>query len=171
MANDSDYTPSTTEYQDTEQGYHTAELLVTKPNLLTGNDAPWPGNSYIISYQNTSQVLTFVNNNAVLTEFEGKPTQRWSCHSKNGWFGFANDPGESTRWLGFTKLDDTDAPLRCASFDLNGWEMFCVAKRPDDGFVILARINDKLKPVGAFNNGTLSAQSNWDHWWSFTKAT
>ncbi|KAK6521224.1 hypothetical protein TWF506_001449 [Arthrobotrys conoides] len=70
---------------------------------LTLNDAPWPGYVYIISYGGTSQVMTYHDKKVILAEYEGKPTQRWICHSRGGWLGFTNGPGETTFYMGFTE--------------------------------------------------------------------
>ncbi|KAK6351048.1 hypothetical protein TWF718_004222 [Orbilia javanica] len=138
--------------------------------ILTGNDAPWPGNSYIISYQNTSKVLTFEDKNVVLAEYEGKATQRWACHSRDGWLGFANDPGDTTRWLGISTSDQADSALVAKAVSLSGGlNGFCIMKRPEDGFLILKKVNERLRPIGTGPDGSLSIRSNWGHWWAFTR--
>ncbi|RVD88428.1 uncharacterized protein DFL_002614 [Arthrobotrys flagrans] len=167
-------TPVTTEYLGPEKDkFSGATKSSPKLNILTGNDAPWPGNSYIIGYQNTSKVLTYKDpKGVVLAEYEGKPTQRWSCHSRDGWLGLANDPGETTRWLGVASIDQTDPVLVCQATGINGsWETFCVMKRPEDGFLVFKRVKERLRPIGTGPDGNLSVRAYWNHWWGFTKVS
>ncbi|KAF3229111.1 hypothetical protein TWF191_001665 [Orbilia oligospora] len=117
-------TPATTEYLGPEEDTFSGINNSPEPKLkiLTGNDAPWPGSSYIIGYQNTSKVLTYKDGDVVLAEYEGKPTQRWACHARDGWLGFANDPGETTLWLGIGEDERTDPPKVEADRNRAGWE-------------------------------------------------
>ncbi|EGX43532.1 hypothetical protein AOL_s00215g268 [Orbilia oligospora ATCC 24927] len=165
-------TPTTTEYLGPEEDRFSGIKNPPEPKLkiLTGNDAPWPGSSYVIGYQNTSKVLTFKDQGVILAEYEGKPTQRWACHARDGWLGFANDPGETTRWLGFDDINKTDPLLICWAPNINGsWETFCVMKRPEDGFLVFKRVDERLRPIGTGPDGSLSVRGNWYHWWGFTK--
>ncbi|KAF3113083.1 hypothetical protein TWF225_004812 [Orbilia oligospora] len=165
-------TPATTEYLGPEEDKFSGINNSPEPKLkiLTGNDAPWPGSSYVIGYQNTSKVLTYKDQNVVLAEYEGKPTQRWACHARDGWLGFANDPGETTLWLGIGDDKKTDPPLLCRVYGILGsWETFCVMKRPEDGFLVLKRVKERLRPIGTGPDGSLSVRVNWGHWWGFTK--
>ncbi|KAK6521225.1 hypothetical protein TWF506_001450 [Arthrobotrys conoides] len=165
-------TPATTEYLGLEEDKFSEINKSSEPKLkiLTGNDAPWPGNSFIIGYQNTSKVLTYKGQGVVLAEYEGKPTQRWACHAQNGWLGFANDPGETTYWLGIGDNKETDPLLICRITGIHGrLETFCVMKRPDDGFLVFKRVKERLRPIGIGPDGSVSVRANWAHWWGFTK--
>ncbi|KAK6534374.1 hypothetical protein TWF281_005697 [Arthrobotrys megalospora] len=141
----------------------------SKLNILTGNDAPWPGYVYIISHGDSNKVLTYKDKKVIIADYEGKSTQRWVCHSRDGWVGLANDPGETTHFLGFDNPEDKEPKIGCAAVHLNVWEMFCVRKRPEEGFVILMRFKDTLRPMRLNKEGNLIVGRNWDHWWGFTK--
>ncbi|RVD88430.1 uncharacterized protein DFL_002616 [Arthrobotrys flagrans] len=140
---------------------------VTVHPELTLNDAPWPGHIFIISHQDTSQVLTYDKEKGiVLKEYDGSQAQRWICHSKSGWLGFAADPGENTAFIGHY-----DWKLRCRVPHLQWNEMFCVRKRLKglDGFQILMRGNeDSLWPVGIYDDGDVAIMSGSEAWWGFT---
>ncbi|KAK6349914.1 hypothetical protein TWF696_006174 [Orbilia brochopaga] len=138
-----------------------------KPTLK-GDDAPWPGGTYIISEGNTSKVITNRDGTAVLMDFEpGKTSQQWVCHAKEGWLAFANDPGESTVFLGF--YQQGDPKLLCNAPHMKKNEMVCVRKRPDDGFQILMRYDDGLRPLGVKECGNLAMIRHSEAWWNFTK--
>ncbi|KAF3113084.1 hypothetical protein TWF594_001691 [Orbilia oligospora] len=136
---------------------------------LTLNDAPWPGNAYVISYGNTSQVLTYQDNKVVLADYEGKQSQRWICHSQDGWLGFNSEPGETTLFMGYT---GSDQKLVCQVNHHMADEMFCIRKRPEEGFHFLMRSgNDKnfLWPLGKKEDGQLAVIRGSKDWWGFTR--
>ncbi|KAK6534371.1 hypothetical protein TWF281_005694 [Arthrobotrys megalospora] len=142
----------------------TLKLHTTVPEL-NSNDPPWPGHIYVIRHADTSRVITYNKDRGiVLAEYDGKPSQKWVCHSKDGWLGFANDPGETTLFLGHYE----NQKLNCwVNHHLPG-EMFCVRKKLGDGFQILARIEKGLQPVGVDEAGDPAVVRNSDTWWGFT---
>ncbi|EWC45537.1 hypothetical protein DRE_05395 [Drechslerella stenobrocha 248] len=136
--------------------------------LLYGEDAPWPGSTYIISEKDTSNVITFEDKKVILAEYNpGQSNQRWVCHAKDGWLGFTNDPGMSTVYMGYYEK----SKLRCYQSHLLAQEMFCVRKRPEGGFQMLMRDGEKLVPVGRDADKDLAVIKGWgtDAWWGFTK--
>ncbi|KAF3280220.1 hypothetical protein TWF970_002970 [Orbilia oligospora] len=166
-------TPTTSTYApsiaDTDQNYY-SEVFISNVNAipeLTLNDAPWPGHIFIISYQDTNQVLTYhKEKGVVLQEYDGSHSQRWICHSKSGWLGFTANPGDTT-----TYLAHYDWKLRCRDTMINWNGMFCVRKRLKrlDGFQILMRGNDdSLWPVGMHEDSDVAVLQGSDAWWGFT---
>ncbi|EGX43531.1 hypothetical protein AOL_s00215g267 [Orbilia oligospora ATCC 24927] len=136
---------------------------------LTLNDAPWPGNAYVISYGDTSQVLTYQDKKVVLADYEGKQSQRWICHSKDGWLGFNSEPGETTLFMGYT---GTDQKLVCQTSNHQAHEMFCIRKRPEEGFQFLTRSGKDynfLWPLGKKEDGQLAVIRGSKDWWGFTR--
>ncbi|KAF3095469.1 hypothetical protein TWF102_007189 [Orbilia oligospora] len=137
---------------------------------LTLNDAPWPGNAYVISYGDTSQVLTYQDKKVVLADYEGKQSQKWICHSKDGWLGFNNEPGETTLFMGYRLVDDQT--LLCQTSNHQAQEMFCVRKRPEEGFQVLMRSKKDynfLWPLGKKEDGQLAVIRGSKDWWGFTR--
>ncbi|KAF3925937.1 hypothetical protein ABW20_dc0106066 [Dactylellina cionopaga] len=142
-------------------------LKINKTAELKLNDAPWPGYTYIINQADTSKVLTYSNGGVVLAEFEGKQSQRWVCHSTDGWLGFANDPGESTVFLGYDSPEK--GKLHCKAKQHRSYEMFCVRKRPEDGFQLLMKSEGSLRPMGVDKDGSVAMIRYSESWWGFTK--
>ncbi|KAF3178862.1 hypothetical protein EYR41_000721 [Orbilia oligospora] len=139
----------------------------TPVDQLSCNDPPWPGHIYVIKYQDTSRVLTYDKGKGiVLAEYKGKSNQRWTCHSKEGWLGFANDPGETTLFMGH--YDNKQGKLHCWVNHHLPAEMFCVRKRLEDGFQILGRIGGNLHPVGLDKAGDAAVIRHSEAWWGFT---
>ncbi|EGX43530.1 hypothetical protein AOL_s00215g266 [Orbilia oligospora ATCC 24927] len=136
-------------------------------NQLSCNDPPWPGHIYVIKYQDTSRVMTYDRSKGiVLAAYNGGSNQRWTCHSKDGWLGFANDPGETTLFMGH--YDNRQEKLHCwVNHHLPG-EMFCVRKRLEDGFQVLGRIGGNLHPVGLDEAGDAAVIRHSEAWWGFT---
>ncbi|KAK6351050.1 hypothetical protein TWF718_004224 [Orbilia javanica] len=130
---------------------------------LSSDDPPWQGHIYIIKYQDTSRVLTYNNDKGIiLADYEGKTSQRWICHIKDGWLGFASDPGETSLFMGHH-----NAKLICAVNHPQAGEMFCVRKRLGDGFQILARVGQNLHPVGLDIAGDPAVIRHSVDWWGF----
>lgn len=131
---------------------------------LSSNDPPWQGHIYVIKYQDTSRVLTYDKDKGiVLAQYEGKSSQRWICHAKEGWLGFSNDPGETTLFMGHYD----NRKLHCwVNHHLPG-EMFCIRKRLGDGFQVLARIGQSLHPVGLDEAGDPAVIRHSEAWWGF----
>ncbi|KAK6502953.1 hypothetical protein TWF481_007991 [Arthrobotrys musiformis] len=167
----STYAPSTadTEYAERfiSEYLTSTEASTTSGPKLTLNDGPWPGHIYIISYQDTSQVLTYhKEKGVVLQDYDGSHSQRWTCHSKHGWLAFAANPGESTLFLGHY-----DSKLRCRATEVQWNEMFCVRKRLKglDGFQVLMRSHDiSLWPVGVHDDSDVAVLRGSEAWWGFT---
>ncbi|KAK6502951.1 hypothetical protein TWF481_007989 [Arthrobotrys musiformis] len=137
---------------------------------LTLNEAPWPGYVYIISYGDTSQVITYQDQKVILAEYEAKESQRWVCRSIDGWLGFTNDPGESTYYMGYHRHDDQKLICRATHYQKN--EMFCVRKRPQDGFQVLMVGDDRpycLWPLSKKEDGQLAVVRGSKDWWGFTR--
>ncbi|KAJ6264635.1 hypothetical protein Dda_0784 [Drechslerella dactyloides] len=140
-----------------------------KPTLK-GDDAPWPGSVYVINEGNTTNVITYDDETTILKEYEpGNPRQQWVCHARDGWLGLTNDPGESTVFLGYGMQHQP--AILCRALHMQRNEMLCVRKRPGEGFQILMRYDDGLRPMGVnyFMNGCIEMIRNSETWWNFTK--
>ncbi|KAF3933512.1 hypothetical protein ABW20_dc0102914 [Dactylellina cionopaga] len=136
-----------------------------KPYFI-GNDPPQPGSVYVISEQDTQNVISNNGGGIVLTKFNGTAlnTQRWVCHQSIGWLGFTNDSGTSTVYFGH----ESKGNMICTATRHNTWEHICVRKREGPGFDILVRHWDGLQPLG--HKGThLGKRDVPDTWWGFTK--
>ncbi|KAK6502952.1 hypothetical protein TWF481_007990 [Arthrobotrys musiformis] len=161
---------SSTLPQSTEVEGLAHQLENLRPNIdtpvkqLSANDPPWQGHIYVIKYQDSSRVLTYGEpEGVILAEYEGKPTQRWICHIKEGWLGFTNDPVETTAYLGHYQT----MKLHCRATHHLHQEMFCVRKRLGEGFQILARFDQSLHPVGIDEAGDPAVVRYSEEWWGF----
>ncbi|KAJ6264634.1 hypothetical protein Dda_0783 [Drechslerella dactyloides] len=135
---------------------------------LTGDDTPWPGNIYIISDKDTSQVLTYKHPRPIFTTFKpGLSSQQWVCHENNGWIGFASDAGPTLAFLGHRD----DWKIACEAPHFRGWECYVARKRPDGGYQLLMNDDPHLRPMGRDDDGALRVirSGNTDAWWGFTK--
>ncbi|KAK6521222.1 hypothetical protein TWF506_001447 [Arthrobotrys conoides] len=162
----STYAPSTADVDENYLPERFTRSISTIPEL-TLNDAPWPGHIFIISFQDTNQVLTYhKERGVVLQEYDGSHFQRWVCHSRLGWLGFTANPGETTAYIGHDNWK-----LRCRCTELKWSEAFCVRKRLKglDGFQVLMRgDHDSLWPVGVHDDSDVAVLQGSEAWWGFT---
>ncbi|KAK6361719.1 hypothetical protein TWF730_005433 [Orbilia blumenaviensis] len=159
-------TPTTSNFEASDTDF---DQGMDRP-VLTLNDPPYPGYAYIISYRDTPEVITYHNEGVTISNYEGKLAQRWVCHSKDGWLGFTNDPGETTFFMGYHKPQDQTLVCNVNHHKQN--EMFCVRKKAEEGFQILMRSGkdySALWPVGKHKNGNIAVVRGSDDWWGFTK--
>ncbi|KAK6534372.1 hypothetical protein TWF281_005695 [Arthrobotrys megalospora] len=166
----STYGSSATDFDRDDLSQYLKSSMATP--MLTFNDPPWPGSVYVISYGDTSQVMTYQDGKVILADYEGKSTQRWVCHSQDGWLGFTNDPGESTLHMGFDRGDEQK--LICRARHPQWDEMFCVRKRPETGFRMLMKSGGDshlLWPLARNSDGRLGVIRGSDDWWGFTKTS
>ncbi|KAJ6264633.1 hypothetical protein Dda_0782 [Drechslerella dactyloides] len=128
------------------------------PVQLPGDDAPWPGKTYVITDLATPRkALTCGGSNSIvdLQPYSGLPSQHWRCHIMDGWFEFANDTDEagSTLYLEY-HAQPGHSPigfLQCSKRSTGRSALFCVRKRPEYGFQIMAKHGERLSAVNVVN--------------------
>ncbi|EPS41120.1 hypothetical protein H072_4977 [Dactylellina haptotyla CBS 200.50] len=137
---------------------------------LRFNDPPWPGSVYVITEANTTQALTYYSDGSVgLTSYQrGTKHQRWTCRERDGWLAFTAEASDSVVFLGYSAWP-SGPTMRCTATEEQFNEMFCVRKRSEDGFQVLMRRNNGLRPLGKDGGGTLAVVEVSDLWWGFSK--
>ncbi|WP_426575436.1 hypothetical protein ACP179_00780 (plasmid) [Xenorhabdus stockiae] len=148
--------------------------------ILTGNDTPIPGKSYVIHRYPinpdddwagavTVYGKSHPNEGGVyFAHWEDHPTQRFECVEGRGYLGFicrAAPAGDRGAYLGY----DNYEMIICKAQYQQKWEDMEVIKRESGGFEWMMRKDDHLAYVGVDHLNRMKILRDFTIPWGFTE--
>ncbi|KGM29731.1 hypothetical protein GU833_03715 [Photorhabdus akhurstii] len=146
--------------------------------ILTGNDIPIPGKSYIIHPYPAGDYATAVTVASIFHAVPGSVSlaiwesntlhQKFECVWHGGYLGFicrASPVSDQGAYLGY----DAHETLICKAQYQQKWEDMVVIKRPSGGFEWCMRKDDHLAFVGVQGHIQLKIFKDFTGTWGFTE--
>jgi len=115
---------------------------------LSGNDAPWEGNTYRISIYGTNTVLIRTSNTVTTSSAGTALSQQWKCTKSDGWLYFSACTSATSGYTFLGRSGSKESKLTASAKSHAEWEYFAPRKHPDGGYWLYNKVGSSLWVVG-----------------------